>query len=452
MTSRRVRRRRVVNEADWPTEALRPQATFLANLPAEIIDNVAPFVYSERDLAALAVTSRRMHQILNRRLYQMNDGNSPEIWREHTRKILNDKAVYDSLDEIVELESQLYDGHALLWAVRENRPETLMAMQAMGIKTDRFGALQSAARSGLMAVVKVLLKDPTCRINSQDFYFDLKDARLFPWPISALHAAASSHRVAIVRLLLDRGAEVNSVAQHYLHGTPLHIATEENNAYMVSFLLGRRADPTIKNASGQTALHTAAKRNYHSIMQLLLGHGASLGLVDNDDRTALDLAIASGAGDCVKVLLRHGALERGQSQGAFFDALDRGRFRVAEAIFQHFPGIQFDRVDEQGNGLYALIVAVTGDTTGMYALRSLLGTLLKKGAEIDAEDTYGRTALHHACMLRRGVPATFLVRKGADLMTPDRDGKTPLGIAMEYHYDQGSWHPDMSLRSLFEFD
>ncbi|KAF8533437.1 ankyrin repeat-containing domain protein, partial [Trichophaea hybrida] len=61
--------------------------------------------------------------------------------------------------------------------------------------------------------------------------------------------------------------------------------------YISQLFLDRRADPNVKDSSGQTALHHAAKNGHEAIAQLLLQHGAQKGEKDNKGRTALGLAI-----------------------------------------------------------------------------------------------------------------------------------------------------------------
>jgi len=367
----------------------------------------------------------------------MNDGNYRELWGKFTQEILNNAEGFaSSVQNLQKLVSQVCDRHSLLWAVRKNRPETIAAMQAAGIGTNKFGVLQNAAASGLKDIVRVLLNDPCCSIDSQDMYFDLEGPRkrLIQGPLSALHSAVESNQIAMARLLLDKGAELNLVSEEGSDSTPLHRATYWLNVNMMSVLLSRGADMSIRDASGRTALHTAAKHNRGFTASLLLDHGASLDPVDGDGHTAFNLAIAWDAEDCAKVFLRYGALGEDQSQQAFFDALSQGRFKAADAILKHFRDMEFDRVDEQGSRIYALIVAVTSRPTNMDALRALVGTLLRRGEAIDAMDANGRTALHHACILQRGEIASFLVEQGADVMKRDEHDNTPLRIATEYYH------------------
>lgn len=57
--------------------------------------------------------------------------------------------------------------------------------------------------------------------------------------------------------------------------------------------------------------------------------------------------------------------------------------------------------------------------------------LLQYGAQVNAQDTQGRTPLHHSIMYRRNTVAKLLLSRGSSPAATDRDGKTPLQIAME---------------------
>lgn len=82
----------------------------------------------------------------------------------------------------------------------------------------------------------------------------------------ALYAAACSKRpeqISILGFLLDQGMDVNSlqlelpwtVAQHMrpsVRGTALHAAEKFGHRHLVEFLLGRGADPEVRNSEGKT--------------------------------------------------------------------------------------------------------------------------------------------------------------------------------------------------------
>ncbi len=55
---------------------------------------------------------------------------------------------------------------------------------------------------------------------------------------------------------------------------------------------------------------------------------------------------------------------------------------------------------------------------------------VEKGADLNAQDSDGRTALHYACSSKDESIVTFLVNKGADVNLRDKRGKTALHYAV----------------------
>ena len=89
---------------------------------------------------------------------------------------------------------------------------------------------------------------------------------------SALHYAAMKGSRAMVGLLLQRGADVNSRSRSGT--TPLHTAALYNHYEIAEQLLDRGADVGAKSASGVTPLELAHAAKYRHIETLLRDRGA----------------------------------------------------------------------------------------------------------------------------------------------------------------------------------
>jgi hypothetical protein len=113
--------------------------------------------------------------------------------------------------------------------------------------------------------------------------------------------------VGLVRLVLDRGAEVNHAAAH--GSTALHFAAFIGPEEVVSALLSSGADPTRKGSRGHTALMCASIKGYVPVVQLLLRSLGAHGLDERneDGVTALWFSCRSGHADVVRALLLAGA-------------------------------------------------------------------------------------------------------------------------------------------------
>ena len=87
-------------------------------------------------------------------------------------------------------------------------------------------------------------------------------------------------------------------------------------------------------------------------------------------------------------------------------------------------GAEINARDEKG--MTALHLAVEND----HAVT--LEFLLRSGADVNGRDAHGWTALHLATFLNDTRLMTILLDGGADLSIRDEDGKTPLDIAALY--------------------
>ena len=79
---------------------------------------------------------------------------------------------------------------------------------------------------------------------------------------SLLYCAVVSHRADIVRLLIERGADVNAVDRKTMTALLYAASADFGDPSMVELLLKRGANATAKTKEGLTALDLARKYNH----------------------------------------------------------------------------------------------------------------------------------------------------------------------------------------------
>ncbi len=111
---------------------------------------------------------------------------------------------------------------------------------------------------------------------------------------TALHLAAFFAQPEVVALLIERGADPNSVAKNLSAVTPLHSAAAGRSPDALRLLLMHGANPNARQQGGFTALHAAALHGDLPMVLLLLGHGALPAAASDDGKTAAQMAAEKG--------------------------------------------------------------------------------------------------------------------------------------------------------------
>ena len=132
-----------------------------------------------------------------------------------------------------------------------------------------------------------------------------------------LLSAANHGNVAVVKLLLDSGANINKQS-----GTekinPLYGAVDSGHFAIVTLLIGAGANINQQNRLGETPLYCAAEKNYTEIALILIKAGANANLTENGyGMSPLHKAAVFGNVAIINALVAAGAnLDRQTRSGA----------------------------------------------------------------------------------------------------------------------------------------
>ncbi|XP_059194644.1 inversin isoform X2 [Centropristis striata] len=122
---------------------------------------------------------------------------------------------------------------------------------------------------------------------------------------TAIHAASLSGHVSTVKLLLERGAMVDSL--DVMKHAPLFRACEMGHRDVILTLIKGSARVDLVDVDGHTALHWAALGGNAEVCQILMENGISPNVQDQAGRTPLQCAAYGGYITCMAVLMENNA-------------------------------------------------------------------------------------------------------------------------------------------------
>ena len=250
----------------------------------------------------------------------------------------------------------------------------------------------------------------------------------------------------LVRCALD--ADVSADARLEAKNQPILVrAAQRNHARSLKALLAGEANVGLKDADGRTALHEAAFEGHLEALTLLLSAGADAKVCDLHGHSPLMLAVVKKHAECVAALLPTSDLSSVNDDGwtalVAVAAVGSGSVPCFEALSKS-KGVDLNaRVESTGReggrnadaGKAPLHFAVMDNHAAMVT------ALLAAGADADVrvvgqskEGKSQQTPLHLACGAGLEAATSALLEGGADRLSRDASGFTPL------HYCANAGH------------
>jgi ankyrin repeat protein len=179
----------------------------------------------------------------------------------------------------------------------EEIPDKAAGTNGLGV------AINLAARQRWVDIVRQHLERDPLAVHQRGWIGD-----------TPLHWPSHNNYAELVTMLLDAGADIEADEINCYGGKPLHWASEHAPA-SVRVLLERGADVNSRNRKADSEFHgmtplimnATQKDDCSEVTELLIAAGADLAAIDAKGKTALYHAREHGLTKIQQVLLRHGA-------------------------------------------------------------------------------------------------------------------------------------------------
>ncbi|KAI2473680.1 ankyrin repeat-containing domain protein [Annulohypoxylon bovei var. microspora] len=308
-------------------------------------------------------------------------------------------------------------------------------------------ALNYAVGWNLVDIAKALLEYLETPLKGFWFKLDI---------LAILSGAVVTGNWDMIKLLLDSGADVNSLGEKAflnVNASPLIVACQFGLTSIVRLLLGAGAKADLAATSGKTALHVASMRGFPSVCKLLIEHGATIELhteglsplhsgarfssIQRYKKVATTIMKAlkdrwprykeSGTQDADEVSRIINSQTGNKNKTAIIYAVVAGDIDLVESLIDLGASVN----DAESDGYTALCRAAMSNNVEMTRY------LLDNGANVDQLRNGGKHALHDACAWGSTKAIEVLLEKNAVADQPDDEKVPPIAVSATWGLIRG---------------
>uniref|UniRef100_A0AAY4ATT1 Ion transport domain-containing protein n=1 Tax=Denticeps clupeoides TaxID=299321 RepID=A0AAY4ATT1_9TELE len=251
--------------------------------------------------------------------------------------------------------------------------------------------------------------------------------------LAPLHMAITKGHNTLVELLLSYSV-TNENLKGDLGNTPVMLACCSNNCEALRMLVSRGAKLCTQNKLGHYAIHTVAFAGAKEAMEVILKWGEEVGYnnecqinyLDKSKSSPLHLAVRGGNIEVIKLCILKGAkIDQKQcdKSTALHFACTQGAIEAVRLMVSSYSNVEEIINIRDGANQTPLHRATIFDHA------DLAEYLISKGADIDCVDCKGLSPLLVATSCGAWKTVAFLLSKGANMKTKDKEGRNFLHLA-----------------------
>ena len=285
-----------------------------------------------------------------------------------------------------------------------------------GFDENDYTPLHWAAQNGHSEIVRLLLA------NGSDI--NIMSGK----HLNALHIAAISGQDEIVEFLLDNGININTLDDQ--NSSSLHIAAVIGNTSTANLLIMKGAEMELQNVNRWTPLLCATYYKNIEVARILLNQGANVNAVDINGSTPLLLIMKcwtlsngeekdNGCREFVQLLIDSGAdlkIRDEKDRNVLHHAVFNGQDEIVELLIDN--GFNCNILDNQSNSPLHLAASVGNTSTA--------NILITKGAAIEVQGLNGWTPFLCATYYKKIEVARMFLNQGANINAVDKYGCTAM--------------------------